>query len=95
MPRQLHDLAWWLLGLAGRRVQAAGFPVLGPVIVSLVAALSFGAAMAVTFFTGHEPVTRYLFFSLLALAVFLPIYRPESLLGFVLGVSVAFGFPTK
>ncbi len=87
----LPVLAWWLLGLAGRRVQAGASPGLGPVIVGLVTGLAFGAAMAVTFFTGHQQVTSYLFFSLLPLALFLPVCRPECLLGFVLGMSVTFG----
>jgi len=41
--------------------------------------------------TGHESITSYLFFGLLPLALILPVYRPECLLGFVLGMSAAFG----
>ncbi|MEE4637151.1 MAG: hypothetical protein V2J42_00235 [Wenzhouxiangella sp.] len=59
----LPVLAWWLLGLAGRRVQAVASPGLGSVIVGLVTGLAFGAAMAVTFFSGHQQVTSDLFFS--------------------------------
>lgn len=87
----LPVLAWWLLGLAGRRVEAADASGLKPVIVGLVAGVAFGAAMAVTYFSGHEPVTSFLFFSLLPLALILPVYRPECLLGFVLGMCVTFG----
>lgn len=87
----LPVLAWWLLGLTRRRLKAADSPGLKPVIASLVAGLAFGAAMSISFVGGHESVTSYLFFSLLPLALFLPVYRPECLLGFVLGMSVTFG----
>jgi hypothetical protein len=49
------------------------------------------SAMSVSFSSGHESITSYLFFALLPLALFLPVYRPECLLGFVLGMSVVFG----
>ena len=47
--------------------------------------------MTVTFFTGHESITETLFLSILALALWLPVHRPECLLGFVLGMTVDFG----
>lgn len=84
-------LAWFLLGLSGRRSRAADSPGLRPVIAGLVAGLAFGVAMSISFVSGHEPVTSYLFFSLLPLALLLPVHRPECLLGFVLGMSVTFG----
>jgi hypothetical protein len=87
----LPVLAWCLLGLTRRRMKAADNPGLRPVIVGLVSGLAFGVAMAVTFFSGHESVTSYLFFSLLPLALFLPVYRPECLLGFLVGMSAGFG----
>lgn len=87
----LPVLAWGLLSLAGRRLRATDSAGLRPVIFGLGAGLAFGVAMSVTFFSGHESVTSYLFFSLLPLALFLPVYRPECLLGFVLGMSVTFG----
>lgn len=87
----LPVLAWGLLGLARRRVKAADSDGLKPVIVGLVAGTAFGAAMSVAFFSGHQSVTNYLFFGLLPLALLLPVHRPECLLGFVLGMSAAFG----
>ena len=87
----LPVLAWWLLGLTGHRVKAADSAGLKPVIIGLVAGLAFGVAMSVFYFSGHESVTSYLFFSLLPLALFVPVHRPECLLGFVLGMSTAFG----
>jgi len=86
----LPALSWALLSLSRRRVMATDSG-LGPAIIGLVAGLAYGAAMAVTFFSGYEPITSYLFFGLLPLALILPVYRPECLLGFVLGMSVTFG----
>jgi len=91
----LPVLAWFLLSLTRRRVKAAEspglMPGLMPVIVGLLAGLAYGLAMAITFLSGNESVTSYLFFGLLPLALLLPVYRPECLLGFVLGMSTAFG----
>ncbi len=87
----LPVLAWFLLGLTRRRMKAADSASLNPVLVGLVAGLAFGVAMSITFFNGHESVTSYLFFGLLPLALFVPVHRPECLLGFVLGMSMAFG----
>jgi hypothetical protein len=64
---------------------------LKPVIIGLAAGLAFGVGMSVTFFGGYPSITSYLFFSLLPLALILPVYRPECLLGFILGMSTAFG----
>lgn len=86
----LPVLTWGLLGLSRRRVRAIDSG-LQSVVIGLAAGLTFGVAMSVTFFSGHESVTSYLFFSLLPLALLLPVYRPECLLGFVLGMSTAFG----
>jgi hypothetical protein len=87
----LPALAWSLLSLTKRRLEAADSPALQPVIVGLVAGLAWGVAMSISFISGHEAITGYLFFSLLPLALFLPVHRPECLLGFVLGMSLVFG----
>lgn len=87
----LPVLTWGLLSLAKRRVLATASPGIKSVAVGLVAGAAVGVAMSITFFSGHESLTSYLFFSLLPLALILPVYRPECLLGFVLGMSVTFG----
>lgn len=84
-------LCWWLPGLARRRVKAADSDGLKPVIVGFAAAIVFGIAMSVSFVSGHEAVTSTPFVGLLPLALLLPVHRPECLLGFVPGMSVAFG----
>ncbi len=86
----LPVLTCGLLGLSRRRIVATDSG-LKPVIIGLVAGLVFGVGMSVTFFGGYQSITSYLFFSLLPLALFLPVYRPECLLGFILGMSTAFG----
>ncbi|NBD95961.1 MAG: hypothetical protein GVY11_05745, partial [Gammaproteobacteria bacterium] len=87
----LPVLAWGLLSLTRRRMIKAESTSLMPVIAGLVGGMVLGIAMSVTFFTGHESITTYLFFGVLPLALLLPVYRPECLLGFVLGMSVGFG----
>lgn len=87
----LPVLTWGLLSLSRRRVKAMESPRIQPVIIGLLAGLLYGVGMSVTFFTGYESITSYLFFGLLPLALLLPVYRPECLLGFVLGMSTGFG----
>ncbi|TVQ42183.1 MAG: hypothetical protein EA370_00410 [Wenzhouxiangella sp.] len=87
----IPSLTWCLLGLSRRRMETSESPALRPVLMGLLAGLAYGAAMSVSFFSGHESIAGYVFFSLLPLALFLPVYRPECLLGFVLGMSVVFG----
>lgn len=87
----LPVVAWLLLGLTRRRLTAADSSNLKPVVIGMVAGMVLGVAMTITFFRGHEPMASYLFFGLLPLALFLPVYRPECLLGFVVGLSAGFG----
>ena len=87
----LPALVWGLLGLARRRLKAEEAPRLRPVLFGLLGGLVVGASMALAFSTGNEAITRYLFYGLLPLALFLPVHRPECLLGFVLGMCPVFG----
>jgi hypothetical protein len=87
----LPALAWGLLGLSRRRLAKADSPDPKPVVVGLLAGVAVGLALSISFVGGHESISNYLFFSLLPLALFLPVYRPECLLGFVLGMSTTFG----
>jgi len=87
----LPALTWGLLALSRRRVAKAEPPALKTVVVGLLAGAAFGLVLSISFFSGHESVSRYLFYGLLPLALLLPVYRPECLLGFVLGMSTALG----
>lgn len=87
----LPALTWGLLGLSRRRLAKAGITDPTSVVVGLVGGIAFGLALSISFVTGHEVVSRNLFYGLLPLALFLPVYRPECLLGFVLGMSTGLG----
>lgn len=90
-------LSWFLFGPLLRRVYA---PV-GPdqksgqmpiaIIGGFVAALLYGLALATTFTLGYEDVTGYLFLGLFLLAVVIPLYRPEYILGLIYGMTFTFG----
>ena len=60
-------------------------------LIAVVGSLLYGAALATSFQLGWATATNVLFFSLLILAIALPIYRAEFLVGFVAGMAVTFG----
>lgn len=88
-------LGWFLTGRLQRRYMrcpdakarslgrkmAAGFGV----------ALLFGLGIAVSFTHGADRVTNGLFEAMIVLAILLPGYRAERVLGFVLGMLFTFG----
>lgn len=86
----LPVLTWGLLSLSKRHMIATDSS-LQPVIVGLLAGLAYGIALSVAYFSGYQSIASTLFFSLLPLALLLPVYRPECLLGFILGMSAGFG----
>jgi hypothetical protein len=91
--------AWGLLVLpvlaawaAGRCAQLQhGLRSAWPVAVGLLLPLLLGAALSLAFSLQMPALTEAVFFTLLLTAVVLPAHRPESLLGFVLGMSWTFG----
>jgi hypothetical protein len=93
----LPAMAWFLSGRAQRRftdqtgVRDAAATLPMSVVVGFFGALLFGALFAGSFAYGYEAVTGYLFQGLIALALLLPIYRAECMLGFVLGMTFTFG----
>lgn len=87
----LPVLTWGLLSFSRRRAMKADTPGFKSVILGLLAGAAFGVALSISFVSGHESISRYLFYSLLPLALLLPVYRSECLLGFVLGMSTALG----
>ena len=60
-------------------------------VVGLVCSLLYGAALATSFAVGASTITSGLFLGLFLLAVALPVYRVECMLGFVVGMSFTFG----
>lgn len=54
-------------------------------------ALCFGILLSTFFTFGNNEVPFYMLIGLLLLALFYPIFRPECLLGFVIGMTFTFG----
>ena len=59
-------------------------------IINFVCALAFGILLSV-FFTMGSPAPGYMMLIAIVLSFFLPLYRPEYLLGLILGMSYTFG----
>lgn len=60
-------------------------------LYGFVGALLFGVLISVLFTTGESDMAGNVMLSLFVFAFFVPIYRPECLLGFVLGMTYTFG----
>lgn len=84
----LPTLTWFLAGRINQR--EAGKYSKG-VILGFFGALLYGIALSASFVYGLEQVGSYMAPGLLFLALFLPIYKSEYFLGFVLGMSYTFG----
>jgi len=90
-------LTWFLLYRIQRRIsnardvtsQVDKFPV--TIFYAFIGALSFGILLSVFFTIGYTELPFYMIVGLLLLALFLPIYRAECFLGFVIGMAFTFG----
>lgn len=60
-------------------------------LYGFLGALTFGILLAAFFTFGNTEMPFYMLMGLLILALFLPIYRSECLLGFVIGMTFTFG----
>jgi hypothetical protein len=89
-------LTWFLVGRIQLRVLRpdANNPAkshrLAPVVAGFLCALAYGAALALAF-TMQSAAVSYIFLGLFAISLFVPTYRAEYVLGFVLGMSFTFG----
>jgi len=91
----LPALTWYLLGRISRR----SAPPMGGrsgalprgVMVGFAGALLFGILLSGGFALRQTTLTEYLFQGILLLALLLPVYRAECVLGFVLGMTFVFG----
>lgn len=82
-------LAAWAAGSLPRS-GAAGRDWL-PVALGFALPLLLGALLSLAFQLKLQALTEAIFLGLLLLALLLPAHRPQSLLGFVLGMSWTFG----
>jgi hypothetical protein len=64
---------------------------LGVARLAFVGALLYGAALATAFTLGLKDISGIVFLALPAIALVLPAYRAEYLLGFILGMTYTFG----
>lgn len=80
-------LASWLVLLrAGKETKA-----LQKAIAGALGALFIGITLSISFQTGHEQISSYIFFTALFLGIIFPVYRAEYVYGFVLGMAFVFG----
>jgi hypothetical protein len=61
------------------------------VIYGFIGGLIFGITLSTFFTFGNTEIPGYMLMGLLLLSLFLPIYRAECLLGFVIGMTYTFG----
>ena len=93
----LPALAWFLTGRIQRRIalqtKASADPSKLPmgVLAGFAGALLFGVALSAAFTYDYENVASILFRGMFLLALLLPVYRAECVLGFVLGMTFTFG----
>ena len=60
-------------------------------VVGFISASIYGVLLTVAFFQGYQEIASILFPSILAIAIFVPVFREEYLLGFILAMSFCFG----
>lgn len=87
----LPVLAWLALGRMQARSAGGAFGIDPGLWRRLLAATLYGASMAASFAFDLAGVTSAMFQGLFVLAVLMPLYRSEYVLGFVLGMTLTFG----
>ena len=93
----LPVLTWFLLFRLQRRVfgnragesKVSKFPVYS--IYGFIGALFFGIVLSAFFTFDYTDIPGYMLMGLFLLALFVPIYRAECILGFVIGMTFTFG----
>jgi hypothetical protein len=94
----LPVVTWFLLYRIEKRVfpeqdttRPGASTSLQQVLYGFLAALVFGGVLSFFFTLRYMEVPNYMLLGLFALALFLPVYRAQCLLGFVLGMTYTFG----
>jgi len=72
-----------------RRTESADFPL--SILYGFAAALLFGVMLSAFFSFNYADIPGYMLLGALILSVFIPLYRSEYILGFVLGMTYTFG----
>lgn len=93
----LPVLTWFLTSRIRRRIAlhsggkeaASKLPM--SVFAGFVGSLLFAILLSVSFTNDYETIASYLFLGMFLLALLLPVYRAECVLGFVLGMTFVFG----
>ncbi|MFD2365935.1 hypothetical protein [Pseudoduganella sp. GCM10020061] len=89
-------LTWFLVGRIQSRVarqnafQSAAPRIPSTIMIAFTAALAYGAALSFAFVSNFEWISA-VFLGAFAVALVVPVYRAEYLLGFVLGMTFTFG----
>ena len=90
-------LTWFLMYLIQRRIvnhnnenpDSKKFAI--HIVAGFISALLFGILLSVFFTFNYATISSYMVIGLFVVGVFLPIYRSEYLLGFVIGMTFTFG----
>ena len=86
-------LTWFLFYRVQKRIgnDLTVFKFSVNILYAFIAALSFSLLLSVFFTLGYLEIPFYMIVSLLVLTLFLPIYKAEYFLGFVIGMTFTFG----
>lgn len=89
-------LTWFLLYRIEQRLRKASAPsgwspYPSDVVFGFAGALLFGIVLSTSFALKYADVPFFMLISIFGIALFLPIYRSEYLLGFVIGMTYVFG----
>ncbi len=93
----LPVLTWFLTGRVANRLaqqsdnRTATNVAWRKIQLGCAVALIYAIAVASAFVTGHNDISSGLFQALPVLALFVPIFRAECVVGFVLGLTYSFG----
>lgn len=93
----LPSLTWFLIGRIETRIalrsggKEAASKLPAHFVAGFIGSLLFGIMISVSFATHSESIASYLSQGMLLLALLLPVYRAECVLGFVLGMTFTFG----
>jgi len=90
-------LTWFLIGRIEKRIalcsggKEAASRLPAHLVAGFIGSLLFGIMISVSFATHYESIASYLSLGVVLLALLLPVYRAECVLGFVLGMTFTFG----